>query len=86
MHARWIGRERPKVLSFKWKREAHDRIEWIRVCFYGYFPYIYIYIYGILLGNKYKVEYIVIYKYVGQIGYGVRYHIIASFLHYLCVH
>ena len=41
--------------------------------------YIYIYIYGKLLGNKYKVEYIVIYEYVGQIGYGVRYHIIASF-------
>ena len=48
--------------------------------------HIYIYIYGKLLGNKYKVEYIVIYKYVGQIGYGVRYHIIASFLHYFCVH
>ena len=38
-----------------------------------------IYIYGKLLGNKYKVEYIVIYEYVGQIGYGMRYHIIASF-------
>ena len=77
MHARWIGRERPKVLPFQWEREAHGRIEWIRVCLYGYFPYIYIY--GKLLGNKYKVEYIVIYEYVGQIGYGVRYHIIASF-------
>ena len=56
MHARWIGRERPKVLPFQWEREAHGRI-----------------------GNKYKVEYIVIYEYVGQIGYNVRYHIIVSF-------
>ena len=39
----------------------------------------YIYIWGKVLGNKYKVEYIVIYEYVGQIGYNVRYHIIVSF-------
>ena len=48
--------------------------------------YIYIYMGGKVLGNKYKVEYIVIYEYVGQIGYGVRYHIIVSFLHCFCVH
>ena len=34
MQARWIGRERPKVLPFKWERDAHGRIEWIRV-FHG---------------------------------------------------
>ena len=72
MHARWIGRKRPKVLPFKQEREAHGRIEWIGVCLYKYFP-------GKLLGNKYKVGYIVIYEYVGQFGYGMRYHIIASF-------
>lgn len=32
MQARWIGRERLEVLSFKWEREAHGRIKWIRVC------------------------------------------------------
>ena len=48
--------------------------------------YIYIYMGGKVLGNKYKVEYIVIYEYVGQIGYGVRYHIIVSFLHCFCAH
>ena len=44
-----------------------------------YLKNIYIYIWGKVLGNKYKVEYIVIYEYVGQIGYNVRYHIIVSF-------
>ena len=34
MQARWIGRERLKVLPFKWERGAHGRIEWIRV-FHG---------------------------------------------------
>ena len=32
MQVRWSGRERLKVLSFIWEREAHGRIEWIRVC------------------------------------------------------
>ena len=32
MQARWSGRERLRVLSFIWEREAHGRIEWIRVC------------------------------------------------------
>ena len=39
----------------------------------------YIYIWGKVLGNKYRVEYIVIYEYVRQIGYDMRYHIIVSF-------
>ena len=32
MHAREVGRKRPKILPFKGEREVHSKTKWMRVC------------------------------------------------------
>ena len=32
MHAREVGRKRPKVLPFKGERKVHGKMKWLRVC------------------------------------------------------